>query len=55
MRSVAVACLILMSVSAAALVPADLLEQRTCGIGALSPDGRLLVYTVGDFSALTGT
>ncbi len=47
MRFAFVAALLLMSLPAAAMVPADLLEQRTCGIGALSPDGRLLVYSVG--------
>jgi len=40
--------------AAAALVPADLFDQRTCGIGALSPDGRLLVYTVGVYDREAG-
>ena len=41
MRHRLVCCLILLSVPAVALVPTDLLEQRSCGIGALSPDGTL--------------
>jgi dipeptidyl aminopeptidase/acylaminoacyl peptidase len=32
---------------ATALIPDDLYDQRTCAIGALSPDGRLLIYSVG--------
>ncbi len=35
--------------AARAMVPADLFELRTCGIGDLSGDGRLLVYTVGEY------
>lgn len=35
-----------LSATATAMVPADLQTMRQCGIGSLSPDGRLLVYTV---------
>ena len=42
------------AVVAVAMVPADLLDMRTCGIGALSPDGRLLVYTVGEYDRDAG-
>jgi dipeptidyl aminopeptidase/acylaminoacyl peptidase len=41
-----VALLVLAAGPALALLPGDLLDQRDCGIGALSPDGRLLVFTV---------
>lgn len=34
---------------AGALVPDELLDLRTCAVGALSPDGRLLIYTVGQY------
>jgi len=49
-RSVPWLCLVLALAGArpaAELVPAELLDLRTCGLGALSPDGRLLVYTTG--------
>lgn len=39
---------------AAALVPAELYDLRTCGIGSLSPDGRLLIYTVGQYDREAG-
>lgn len=38
---------VLLAPAAGAMVPEDLYDLRTCGIGSLSPDGRLLVYTVG--------
>ncbi len=36
------------------LVPDELYEQRSCGVGALSPDGRLLIYTVGQYDRAAG-
>jgi len=44
-RSLAI-FLSLVAASAAALVPDNLRDLRTCAIGSLSSDGRLLVYTV---------
>ena len=40
--------------AAACLIPADLHELRTCAIGALSADGRFLIYTVGHHDARDG-
>jgi dipeptidyl aminopeptidase/acylaminoacyl peptidase len=42
---------LLLAGPAVALVPAELVDLRTCGIGDLSPDGRLLIYTVGEYDA----
>lgn len=41
--------LVLGASPAAGLVPDELFDQRTCSIGALSPDGRLLIYGVGRY------
>ncbi|HOX24745.1 MAG TPA: S9 family peptidase [Candidatus Krumholzibacteria bacterium] len=40
--------------AACGLVPTDLFDQRTCAIGALSPDGSLLVYSVGVYDRELG-
>jgi dipeptidyl aminopeptidase/acylaminoacyl peptidase len=55
MRQLAVACLILLAVPAAALLPDDLYDQRSCAIGDLSPDGHLLVYSVGVYDRAADT
>lgn len=38
--------LVALASTATAMVPADLYDMRTCGIGDLSPDGTLLIYHV---------
>jgi len=57
MRVPAVLCLMILALGAtfpaSALVPSDLLDMRSCGIGALSPDGRFLIYTVSDHDQTT--
>ena len=42
----AAGALLLLATSASALVPDDLYDRRDAGIGDLSPDGRVLIYTV---------
>lgn len=52
--SATLAALLASSAAAAAMVPAELLELRTCAVGALSPDGRLLVYMIGQYDEAQG-
>ncbi len=40
---------------ASALMPGELQNLRTCGLGDLCPDGRRLVYTVGEYDAAADT
>ena len=47
MRAATLALLLLLSLSARAMVPEDILGMRTAELGDVSPDGRYLVYTVG--------
>jgi len=55
MRTVigATLCLILTSATLA-MVPVDLETMHDCGLGSLSPDGELLVYTITEFDRDTG-
>ncbi len=51
MRAALAALIVCIAVPVVALVPDDLTAMRTCGIGSLTPDGRRLVYTVGEYDA----
>ncbi len=48
-----IAVILLAVAPAFALLPRDLLDLQTVGIGALSPDGRLLIYTHGIYDLET--
>jgi len=47
MFAIALVAIAITTINATAMVPADLYDMRTCGIGDLSPDGTLLIYHVG--------